>query len=174
MTPAELGEIGRSVGRRRQKSIRAGTVAATSRRSAGTSNRSSFRTWPRRRPPSERIKAGTTFAAIAAERGLKEQDIDLGTVPKSADHRSGRRRCRLRAQAGRGERADPGPFRRRHRHRARASSRRTSKPLADRGAVQIRNDLALRTRQDRGAGASTTRSRTSAPAAARWKRRRRS
>jgi peptidyl-prolyl cis-trans isomerase D len=32
---------------------------------------------------SERIKSGTTFAAIATERGLKEQDTDLGTVPKS-------------------------------------------------------------------------------------------
>ena len=33
---------------------------------------------------SERIKAGTSFAAIAAERGLKEQDIDLGKVTKAA------------------------------------------------------------------------------------------
>jgi peptidyl-prolyl cis-trans isomerase D len=32
---------------------------------------------------SERIKAGTTFAALATERGVKEQDLDLGTVPKS-------------------------------------------------------------------------------------------
>ena len=31
----------------------------------------------------DRIKSGTSFAAIAAERGLKEQDIDLGTVAKS-------------------------------------------------------------------------------------------
>jgi len=30
-----------------------------------------------------RIKSGVSFAAIAAERGLKETDIDLGTVPKS-------------------------------------------------------------------------------------------
>src|SRR5208282_2544207 len=30
-----------------------------------------------------RIKAGLSFAALAAERGLKEADIDLGTVPKS-------------------------------------------------------------------------------------------
>ncbi|HKM87286.1 MAG TPA: SurA N-terminal domain-containing protein, partial [Xanthobacteraceae bacterium] len=30
-----------------------------------------------------RIKAGLSFAALAAERGLKEPDIDLGTVPKS-------------------------------------------------------------------------------------------
>jgi peptidyl-prolyl cis-trans isomerase D len=33
---------------------------------------------------SARIKAGTSFAAIAAERGLKDSDIDLGMVPKSA------------------------------------------------------------------------------------------
>ena len=32
---------------------------------------------------SERINGGLTFAALAAERGLKEQDLDLGTVPKS-------------------------------------------------------------------------------------------
>ncbi|MGB6965356.1 MAG: SurA N-terminal domain-containing protein [Xanthobacteraceae bacterium] len=31
----------------------------------------------------DRIKSGTSFAAIAAERGLKEQDTDLGTVAKS-------------------------------------------------------------------------------------------
>ena len=31
-----------------------------------------------------RIKAGLSFAALAAERGLKDEDIDLGTVPKSA------------------------------------------------------------------------------------------
>jgi peptidyl-prolyl cis-trans isomerase D len=33
---------------------------------------------------SDRIKGGLTFAALMAERSLKEQDIDLGTVPKSA------------------------------------------------------------------------------------------
>ena len=32
---------------------------------------------------SDRIKNGTTFAALAAARGLKEGDIDLGMVPKS-------------------------------------------------------------------------------------------
>jgi peptidyl-prolyl cis-trans isomerase D len=32
---------------------------------------------------SERIKSGTTFAALATERGLKETDIDLGTVAKT-------------------------------------------------------------------------------------------
>jgi peptidyl-prolyl cis-trans isomerase D len=32
----------------------------------------------------DRIKSGTSFAAIAAERGLKEQDTDLGTVAKSS------------------------------------------------------------------------------------------
>ena len=31
-----------------------------------------------------RIKSGVSFAAIAAERGLKPTDIDLGSVPKSA------------------------------------------------------------------------------------------
>jgi peptidyl-prolyl cis-trans isomerase D len=33
---------------------------------------------------SERVKSGTSFAALATERGLKESDIDLGTVAKSA------------------------------------------------------------------------------------------
>ena len=33
---------------------------------------------------SERLKSGTSFAAIAAERGLKESDYDLGSVAKSA------------------------------------------------------------------------------------------
>jgi peptidyl-prolyl cis-trans isomerase D len=33
---------------------------------------------------SDRVKSGLTFAALMAERSLKEQDIDLGTVPKSA------------------------------------------------------------------------------------------
>ncbi len=32
---------------------------------------------------STRIKSGVTFAAVADERGLKQSDIDLGTVPKS-------------------------------------------------------------------------------------------
>ena len=32
----------------------------------------------------DRIKSGTSFAAIAAERGLKEQDTDLGMVTKSS------------------------------------------------------------------------------------------
>jgi peptidyl-prolyl cis-trans isomerase D len=32
---------------------------------------------------SARLKGGMTFAALAAERGLKQQDIDLGLVPKS-------------------------------------------------------------------------------------------
>jgi peptidyl-prolyl cis-trans isomerase D len=32
---------------------------------------------------SERIKSGTTFAALATERGLKMSDIDLGTVAKA-------------------------------------------------------------------------------------------
>src|ERR1700733_2222789 len=32
---------------------------------------------------SERINGDLTFSALAAERGLKEQDLDLGTVPKS-------------------------------------------------------------------------------------------
>jgi peptidyl-prolyl cis-trans isomerase D len=33
---------------------------------------------------SERIKSGTSFAALAAERGLKTNDFDLGTIAKAA------------------------------------------------------------------------------------------
>ena len=32
---------------------------------------------------SDKIKSGTTFSALAIERGLKEQDLDLGTVTKA-------------------------------------------------------------------------------------------
>jgi len=32
---------------------------------------------------SARLKSGTTFAALASERGIKEQDLDLGTVTKT-------------------------------------------------------------------------------------------
>src|ERR1700682_1603530 len=42
-----------------------------------------FPTMAEAQAASERIKGGLTFAALAAERGLKEQDLDLGTVPKS-------------------------------------------------------------------------------------------
>ena len=31
----------------------------------------------------DRIKTGTSFAQIASERGLKDQDVDLGTLPKT-------------------------------------------------------------------------------------------
>ncbi len=36
------------------------------------------------RAAADRIKSGVSFQALAAERGFKEQDIDLGTVQKSA------------------------------------------------------------------------------------------
>lgn len=36
------------------------------------------------RAAAERLEKGTTFTALAAERGLKEADIDLGTVAQSA------------------------------------------------------------------------------------------
>jgi peptidyl-prolyl cis-trans isomerase D len=42
-----------------------------------------FPTMAEAQAASDRIKNGLTFAALAAERGLKEQDIDLGTLPKS-------------------------------------------------------------------------------------------
>ena len=42
------------------------------------------RTSKRPRPPSDKLAQGTTFEALAAERGLKDTDIDLGTVAKAA------------------------------------------------------------------------------------------
>ncbi len=42
-----------------------------------------FPTMQEAQAASERIKSGLSFTALAAARGLKEQDIDLGTVPKS-------------------------------------------------------------------------------------------
>jgi peptidyl-prolyl cis-trans isomerase D len=43
-----------------------------------------FPTMAEAQAASAKIKSGTSFAAIAAERGLKASDIDLGTVAKSA------------------------------------------------------------------------------------------
>jgi peptidyl-prolyl cis-trans isomerase D len=42
-----------------------------------------FPTMAEAQAASDRIKGGLTFAALAAERGLKEQDLDLGTVNKT-------------------------------------------------------------------------------------------
>ncbi len=64
----------------------------------------------------ERIAKGASFADIAKERGLKESDIDRRHGDQGRDHRSGGRRCRLRAQVGRRQRAGQRPFR----HRAAA------------------------------------------------------
>ena len=44
----------------------------------------SFPTLDEARAAAAKIAAGTTFAALATERGLKDTDIDLGTVAKSA------------------------------------------------------------------------------------------
>ncbi len=43
-----------------------------------------FRTMEEAQAVSERIKSGTGFAAVAAERGIKPQDLDLGLVAKTA------------------------------------------------------------------------------------------
>jgi peptidyl-prolyl cis-trans isomerase D len=42
-----------------------------------------FPTMAEAQAAADRIKNGTTFGEIASERGLKEQDIDLGTIAKS-------------------------------------------------------------------------------------------
>ena len=48
------------------------------------SSRSSSRMRTTPQPPRSASPRATTFAALAAERGLKDKDIDLGTVAKSA------------------------------------------------------------------------------------------
>ena len=119
----------------------------------------------------DRIKSGTSFADIAKERGLKPQDIDLGTVAKASHGRSESGRCRLLAQGGRGQRAG----RRRSSARcwspcSRSSRRRPSRsPRRRRSCATRSRSIAPRSRSR----ICTTRSKTIAPAAARSKRRRR-
>ena len=74
----------RGAGRRSEEGLCATAGRATRRRSAAISSRSCSRTWRRPRPRPTSSPRGTTFEALAAERGLKDSDIDLGTVAKSA------------------------------------------------------------------------------------------
>ena len=62
-----------------------------------------------------RLKDGLTFAALATERGLKDQDIDLDRIPNP---RSSIRPWRMPrfAQGGRSQHADQGPLRHRDCH----------------------------------------------------------
>ena len=130
---------------------------ATSRRSAAMSSRSCSRTWRTRKPPRRTLKDGLTFAALAAERGLKEQDIDLGTVAKSgiidptvADAASRSRKAKsARRSQGRSARSSS-PY-------SRSSPKTTNR--SPKSTPQIRNDIALErakaevqepARQDRG------------------------
>ena len=57
---------------------------ATRRRSGASSSRSCSRTWTRPRPRPRSSPRARRFEALAAERGLKDTDIDLGTVTKTA------------------------------------------------------------------------------------------
>ena len=130
-----------------------------------------FPTMAEAQAAAERIKSGTTFAALAAERGLKEQDIDLGTVTKSgiidpavADAafalKEGEVSAPVQGQFGAVIvtvlKIEPEVTRRSPKSRRKSAT--TSRSSAPRPRCRT----------------STTRSRTSAPAAARSKRRRKS
>ena len=93
----------------------------------------------------DKLAQGTTFEALAAERGLKDSRHRSRHGGEDRRGRSRRRRRRVRAQVRRGQRAGPGPVRHRHRQgrchrgrpdpavrgggrRAQARHRRTSAP----------------------------------------------
>ncbi len=76
--------VDRDLRRRSQEGLRGAQGALRDAGAAPASSRSCSRTWRRPRPPPRSIAKGTTFAALAAERGLKDTDIDLGTVAKTA------------------------------------------------------------------------------------------
>ena len=103
------------------------------------------------RAAAERIAKGETFAAIAAERGLSDKDIDLGTVRQIRHHRPRCRRCRLRAQGGRSQRAGAGPFR--HGARARQQDRARNGALVRRSIARAQAGYRDRARQDADHGA---------------------
>ena len=116
----------------------------------------------------ERIAKGEAFLDIAKERKLTEKEIDLGTLTKVRDHRPGGRRCRLRAQGGRGQRAGQRTLR----HRAGARASRSSRNRCGR-STRSATSSARSSRTSAPAPRScrsTTRSRTSARSAGRWRR----
>ena len=160
--------------RRASKALRRNRRRATARRSGASSSRSCSRHARRRKAAAARASpSGTTFEALATERGLKDNDIDLGIVTKAAMHRPRGRRRRLRAQGGRGQRAGQGPLR----HRAGAASVKIEPEQVAAVRGGRRRDQAASSRPSAPGARSptcTTRSRTSAPAALRSPRSRRS
>ena len=118
----------------------------------------------------DRIKSGTGFADIATERGLKPQDIDLGTVakasmvdPKVADVafslKEGEVSAPIQTQFGVGA-------------GQRAQDRAADDKIARRRHAAVAQPDRARSRQETARRTCTTKSKTIAPAAARSKRRR--
>ena len=129
---------------------------------------------------SDKLAQGTTFEALAAERGLKDTDIDLGTVAKSAvvdrtsptpPSRSSRARSARRSRAGSASpssRSTPsrparsGRSRRsrrdqaRHPERAR-QERDDQRPGEDRGRAARRRDAGRRGAEVRAEAAAPSR-----------------
>ena len=83
VTPADIGAMDGSIRRRHQKrlmtSIRSRYIIPERRHV----QQIVFPNAAEADAADAELKAGMTFAALAAERGLKETDIDLGTVTKS-------------------------------------------------------------------------------------------
>ena len=130
-----------------------------------------FPTMAEAQAASERLKSGTTFAALAAERGLKEQDIDLGTVTKSTIVDPAVADAAFSLKEGEVSAPVQGRF-----GAVIVTVTKIvpeeAKTLAD-VAPQIRNEIAHRARPRTRCRTSTTRSRTIAPAALRSRKRRR-
>ena len=82
VTPAELGKW-MEISDADIKAASTNTAAATPTPERRHVEQIVFPTMADAEAAEARIKDGLSFAALAAERGLKEQDIDLGTVTKS-------------------------------------------------------------------------------------------
>jgi len=120
---------------------------------------------------SERIKSGTSFAALATDRGLKDQDIDLGTVPKSGIIDPAVANAAFALKEGEVSAPVQGRFGAVIVTVLKIDPRiKNRSPTLPRRSATTSPSNAPRPR----CRASTTRSRTSAPAAARWKRRHKS
>ena len=129
-----------------------------------------FPTMAEAQAASDRIKGGLTFAALAAERGLKEQDLDLGTVPKSTIIDPAVADAAFSLKDGEVSAPVQG------RSAWSSSPCRRSYPRKPKPSPTWRRRSATRSpwrASRKSSRTSTTRSRTPAPAALRWKTRRR-
>ena len=162
------GDVDRDLRRRRARRPTKSAARAISRPSAGRCSRSSSTIRRRRRRRPTASPRAKSFLDIAKERKLTEKEIDLGTLTQGRDDRPGGRRRRLRAQGERGQRAGQGTLR--HRAGARAEDRAGAGP-AVRGGRATSSGASSRTSAPGPRSCrSTTRSRTSARSAGRWRR----